>query len=177
VLETGAADVTDPPFARGKGLVPTSTLDALIEHLEDVRRWCRRRSRDVHLADDVAQETALIALTRLSTLRDPDRVRGWLFRVAQRRMADEVRRRRALLPLTHEPPAPLPYQPVDRSRATAVRRALRTLPLFLRRPMRMHYLKGQPIREIAATLDTTINGIKARLYRARRLLRDEATLR
>ena len=157
--------------------MPTSTLDALIEHLEDLRRWCRRRSRDVHLADDVAQETALIALTRLSTLRDPDRVRGWLFRVAQRRMADEVRRRRALLPLTHEPPAPPPYQPADRSRAAAVRRALRTLPLFLRRPMRMHYLKGQPIREIAATLDTTVNGIKARLYRARRLLREEATLR
>ena len=49
---------------------------------------------------------------------------------------------------------------------------LRKLPLFLRRPMRMHHLKGQPIGEIAKTLDTTVNGIKARLYRGRRMLRE-----
>ena len=157
--------------------MPASTLDSLIAHLEDLRRWCRRRSRDSHLAEDVAQETVLIALTRLATLRDPNRVRGWLFRVAQRRMADEMRRRRVELPLTCEPAAPAPTPPPDRSRAVAVRQALRRLPPFLRRPVRMHYLKGQPIREIALELETTVNGVKARLYRARRMLREEATLR
>jgi len=152
--------------------MPTSKLDSLIDHLDDLRRWCRRRSRDSHLADDVAQETALIALTHLDTLRDPDRVRGWLYRVAQRRMADEIRRRRAERPLTYEPLAPPPKPARDRGRAAEVRRSLRKLPLFLRRPMRMHYLKGQPIGEIAKTLDTTVNGVKARLYRGRRMLRE-----
>ena len=153
-----------------------STLDSLIEHLEELRRWCRRRSRDSHLADDVAQETVLIALTNIHSLRDPDRLRAWLFRVAQRRMADAVRRRPVVLPLTCDPPAPPPSSAADRNRAAAVVRALRRLPLFLRRPMRMHYLNGRPIREIARQLDTTVNGVKARLYRARRLLREEATL-
>lgn len=154
--------------------MPTSTLDALIEHLEDLRRWCRRRSKDSHLAEDVAQETVLIALTHLASLRDPDRLRGWLFRVAQRRLADAVRRRRVELPLTYDPPAPPPSNGADRRQLAAVVRALRRLPLFLRRPVRMHYLKGRPIREIARELDTTVNGVKARLYRARRLLRKEA---
>ena len=71
----------------------------LLVHFEDVRAWCRQRCADPHLADDVAQETALTALEHLADIRDPARIRGWLFRVAQRRLADETRRRRGELPL------------------------------------------------------------------------------
>lgn len=150
-----------------------SPHDNLLKHLEDLRAWCRRRNRDVHLADDAVQEAALAALIHFSTLHNPERIRGWLFRVAQRRMADEVRRRRLETPLLTEPQAPCTNGESDRRRALRVRRALRKLPRFLRRPVRMHYLKGQPLRDVAASLDTTVNGIKARLYRARRMLREE----
>ncbi|MHC4548411.1 MAG: RNA polymerase sigma factor [Planctomycetota bacterium] len=151
--------------------------EALVEHLDDVRAWCLLRSGDPHLAEDVAQETALTALRRLQTLRDPGRLRGWLFRIAQRRLADAARARRSEVPLIAEPPAPPAAGPPfpDRRKVRRVRRALRRLPHFLRQPVYLHYLQGRPLREVAHRLDTTINGIKARLYRARRLLRREAT--
>jgi len=156
-------------------LSPQVEPDALLEHFDDLRKWCRRRCVDPHLADDVAQETALTALRHLERLRDPTRIRGWLFRIAQRRLAD-AHRHRGELPLTIDPPAAEPPGALfDRGKVTRVRRALRRLPLFLRRPVRLHYLHGQPLREVAMALGTTVNGVKARLYRARRLLREEAS--
>ena len=77
-----------------------TTAHAVVEHLEDVRAWCLIRSGDPHLAEDIMQETALAALRQLPTLRDPDRLRGWLFRIAQRRLADAARTRPVEVPLT-----------------------------------------------------------------------------
>ncbi|MHC4973762.1 MAG: RNA polymerase sigma factor [Planctomycetota bacterium] len=155
-----------------------TTAHAVVEHLEDVRAWCLIRSGDPHLAEDIMQETALAALRQLPTLRDPERLRGWLFRIAQRRLADAARTRPVEVPLTVEPPAPAADGPpcTDAQKLRLARRAMRRLPLFLRKPVRLHYLQGRPLREVAHRLDTTVNGVKARLYRARRLMR-EATRR
>jgi len=160
--------------------MPTSARDAnaneMVEHLDDVRAWCLIRSGDPHLAEDVMQETALAALRQLPTLRDPGRLRGWLFRIAQRRLADAARTRPVEVPLTVEPQAPAAEGPprMDARKLRLARRAVRRLPLFLRKPVRLHYLQGRPLREVAHRLDTTVNGVKARLYRARRLMREEA---
>jgi DNA-directed RNA polymerase specialized sigma24 family protein len=80
------------------------------------------------------------------------------------------------VPLTVEPQAPVAESPprTDPRKLRLARRAVRRLPLFLRKPVRLHYLQGRPLREVAHRLDTTVNGVKARLYRARRLMREEA---
>ncbi|MFQ5844476.1 MAG: RNA polymerase sigma factor [Planctomycetota bacterium] len=149
----------------------------ILDHLDDLARWCRRQCGDSHLAEDVAQEAALAALVGIHTVRDRRHLRGWLFRVAQRRFADAYRGWRGDLPLTREPPAPDPDDrrspELERRIRRRVRRLLRRLPLRLRRPMRMHYLEGHPLRVVASRLGTTVNAIKSRLYRARQLLRVE----
>jgi RNA polymerase sigma-70 factor (ECF subfamily) len=156
-------------------LRPAPSPTEVLDHLDDLARWCRRQSRDSHLAEDIVQETALAALLRIHTVRDRRHLRGWLFRVAQRRFADAHRSCRGELPLTKEPYAPDPDDSgnpdLERHARLRVRRLLRRLPLTLRRPMRMHYLEGHPLREVAGRLGTTVNGIKSRLYRARRILR------
>jgi RNA polymerase sigma-70 factor (ECF subfamily) len=151
--------------------------EALLRYLKELRRWCLRRSGDPHFADDVMQETALDALRRLGRIRDPERMRGYLFRIMQRRMADATRARPLELPLTIDPVAPLPRGTPDPHTLRLIERALKRLPACLRRPVRLHYLEGQPIRDVAASLQTTVNGVKARLYRARRILRAAARRR
>jgi RNA polymerase sigma-70 factor (ECF subfamily) len=149
--------------------------EALLRNLAELRRWCVRRSGDPHFADDVMQETALDALRRLGRIRDPERMRGYLFRIMQRRMADATRARRPLeLPLTIDPVAPLPRSAPDPCTLRQIERALRRLPACLRQPVKLHYLQGRPLREVAESLHTTVNGVKARLYRARRILRKAA---
>ena len=156
---------------------PLAPVDTLAECLTELRRWCLRKSSDPHLVDDVIQETALAALQQLGQLRDPGNMRGWLFRIMQRRLAEASRARPTELPLTIDPVAPVPRSPPSAQTRRAIERALRRLPLCLRKPVRLHYLRGWPLKEVAASLDTTVNGVKARLYRARRLLRERTKQR
>jgi len=145
----------------------------LLDHLEDVRAWCLQRSGDPHLAEDVTQETALTALLHWEDLREPGRLRGWLFRIARSRLSDASRRPREL-PLTMEPTAPAyRTEASELGRVKQLNRALRRLPTFLRKPVRLHYLHGHSLREVARSLCTTVNGVKSRLYRARQALKED----
>jgi RNA polymerase sigma-70 factor (ECF subfamily) len=168
---------SDPPTAVD-GEPDPCPREALVPHLPDLERWCRRRTGDPEVAADVTQEVALIALLKLPRLRDPLRIRPWLFRIAQRKLVDELRRRSAVLPLTIDIAAPEPPPSLEElrncPRRRQVREAVRRLPLFLRRPVRLHYYQGRSLREVARRLETSVNGIKSRLYRARHILRREA---
>lgn len=118
----------------------------------------------------------LTALSRLPELRDPDRLGGWLFRIAERRLIDAHRRPLSPeLPLVVEPVVPERI-PFERRRHEGVYSAVRQLPRSLRRAVRLHYLQGMPLPDVAVTLGTTVGGVKSRLYRARRLIREERSL-
>lgn len=54
-------------------------------HQQAVRSFLRRVSGHEADADDLAQETFLAAWSSLRTLKEPDRVRSWLFGIAWRR--------------------------------------------------------------------------------------------
>jgi RNA polymerase sigma-70 factor (ECF subfamily) len=56
--------------------------------------FIRFRVGDGHLAEDLTATVFERALTKLATVRDPDRVRAWLFTVARNVVTDERRRRR-----------------------------------------------------------------------------------
>jgi len=148
----------------------------LIEHIPQIRRWLRRRTRDSHLIDDIIQETMVQALIRLPELRDSEKLGGWLHRIAERRWIDAHRRPLSPeLPLVVDPAVPEPVR-MERHRHAGVYAAVRELPRSLRRAVRLHYLHGIPVPEVAIMLDTTVGGVKSRLYRARRLMRGESAV-
>jgi len=155
--------------------------ELVLPHLTGLYRWCLKECRDPHLAADVVQETALQALRRLPTLRNPCSAGPFLFRIAQRKLVDHYRRRRGELPLRDDIVADdAAGSASDRAarrscESAAVQRlhtAIGELPSHLRRPVRMHYLQGQPLREVARHLHTSVGNVKTRLYRARVKLRE-----
>jgi len=165
----------------GFGERPAPPEDSILDHLDDIRRWCQRQCGDAHLADDVAQEVALAALLKRQQLRDPGCLRPWLFRVAQRRLVDALRRRADLRPLSAELPARAVRPPDEgnegkEKRQARLRRAVRRLPASLRHPVRLYYFQGRSLRDVAESLETTVSGIKARLHRAREMLRKRRRL-
>jgi len=133
-----------------------------------------KRTANLHEAEDLVQDTLLHALAHLDEVRDPERLSGWLFRIAERRFIDLLRRDRGPeLPLLIEPIAPMAdKEQKDVQRHAALQRAVRGLPRSLRLPVRLHYIQGRPLQEVADALGTTISGVKTRLYRARHHLRE-----
>lgn len=49
---------------------------------------------NVHSAEDVVQETLLLAFRRLETLRDGEKFGAWLMQIARRKVVDSVRSRK-----------------------------------------------------------------------------------
>jgi len=147
----------------------------LLAHLDELKRWARMHTGDPHRAEDLVQETLVQALGRLGEVRDAEKLGGWLHRIAERRLIDSYRRPRATeVPLLAEPSLPAPDDGggCDGPSVESLRTAVRRLPPTLRRAVRLHYLEGRPVADVARALGTTVSGVKSRLYRARRRIRE-----
>lgn len=148
--------------------------DELFEHAEFLKNLARRLLRDEHLAEDVAQETLVAALTH------PPRERGalqaWLARTARNLALN--RRTAAARRERHEQAASRP-EPVDAEGQALERlelqRTVFTQVLALdeakRAALFLRYHEGLEPAEIAARLGVPVKTVKTRLARGLEELR------
>src|SRR5438128_6214072 len=68
--------------------------DAFVRYSADVYRFLLRRTRSHSDAEELTQQVFADAASALSQADPPRSMRGWLYTVAQRRLVDELRRRR-----------------------------------------------------------------------------------
>jgi RNA polymerase sigma-70 factor (ECF subfamily) len=143
-------------------------------------------------ADDVVQETLLIAWRRFDSLRSPSRFDAWLDGICYHLCQHYARRARAIAvrqvqlagPTADDvqgntapegltdPQAFDPAEELDRQDLeTLLDRALGYLADNTREALELCYLAEVPQREAAARLSMTVSALEARLHRARRELR------
>jgi RNA polymerase sigma-70 factor (ECF subfamily) len=118
-------------------------------------------SGDRELASDAVAEAFAQALGRGDSLRDP---LAWIWRVAFRVAAGELKRRRRLdnrLPEVRDS---------GELRANELVSLLRRLPEKQRAAIVLHYYADRPVRDVAAALGVTPATARVHLHRARRRL-------
>jgi RNA polymerase sigma-70 factor (ECF subfamily) len=150
-------------------------------HVIDLTRLCRRVAGTA-LADDCVQDTLLLALLRLPSLREVGLFEYWLRGIAIR----VCRRTRARL----APHAPLPSEDerlgtwllgpglapsldetlVGADLVRSVRSAVADLPTGQRRAVELFYLGGLSYEEAAGALGIPVGALKTRLHKARAVL-------
>lgn len=123
-------------------------------------------------AEDVAQEALVRALERIGSLRDRERFRAWLVRIAwraalDRRRADARRFRRDLAALSVDPPLGAEEVAVSGERRARVWRAIDALPEKLRLVTVLAAIEGHDTREVAALVGIAEGTVKSRLHAAR----------
>jgi RNA polymerase sigma factor (sigma-70 family) len=118
-------------------------------------------SREV--ADDAVAEAFAQALRRGRALRDPA---AWVWRVAFRVAAGELKERGRVDAFTDEPAAGLPDRFLDLWRAIAV------LPPKQRASVVLADYAGWSHREIAKALGSSVSAVGVHVHRARKRLRD-----
>ena len=129
--------------------------------------------RDFDAAGDALQVTLLRLWRDLPSLRDPELVEGWAYRVLVRACNDQLRKDRRRAPALRLLPAPEPEP--DASVMVADRelleRAFRTLSTEQRAAVVLHYYRGLPLDEIAGILRVPPGTVRSRLHYAKRALR------
>jgi RNA polymerase sigma-70 factor (ECF subfamily) len=66
--------------------------DAYTEHAPGLRSFLRRRLRSADLAEDLTQDTFVRAMNAEGSLRDPGRIRPYLYQIAHRLLLNHLRR-------------------------------------------------------------------------------------
>lgn len=151
-----------------------AVLSKLLAHREEFHRFLERRLGDTAAADEVLQEAFVKSLDRLCTLRDPDAVIGWFYRVLRNAVNDrfrawEVERRRAAgLVETEALPAPEP-EPEGRPCA-CLHGAVDQLKPEYAWIVRAVDLEGQTVKDFAAANGISASNAGVRAFRARAAL-------
>jgi RNA polymerase sigma-70 factor (ECF subfamily) len=135
-------------------------------------RYCRDRAR----AEEMAQEALVRAWRGLANWRRESSFSTWLFALAANVFRSELKRFPAVnLPMEQiaEPSAPAAQHSAmeDRARQEAVRRAVLALPVRYREPVILYYFHEMDVGLAAQTMGLPEGTLKARLSRARALLR------
>lgn len=128
---------------------------------------------DYHAAQDVVQETGLIAWRNLEHLFPEADFSTWMRAIARRQALESRRKLKRFSTLADETIEKVYQDPAPASVTTEKRLltdCLRALDDRTGGIVTDHYFKGSPLAEIAARLGVSLPAVKQQLYRARKSL-------
>jgi RNA polymerase sigma factor (sigma-70 family) len=139
-----------------------------------LRRHVLRVSGYDSAADDLVQEIWLGVVKGIARLRDPARLRSWLFGIAHRVLVDRLRTSysAAIDADVDVDSIAGDARTLDREAvAQEVERGLSRVALLEREVLDLFYLQELSLADVAAALDVPVGTVKSRLFRAREALR------
>ena len=158
-----------------------AAFDDLIDRWnEPLWRYVRRLAGDDSAAGDILQDTWLRVLRGIPRLRDPARLRPWLFGIARRSAMDQLRDQYVRAAAAGVDVADLPAgdpPAATEEELAAMHEQLARLPLVEREVLTLFYLQELSLDDVSDVLAVPVGTVKSRLFRARRLLRRELTLK
>lgn len=142
-----------------------------------LRPYVARRVPSAAEVDDIVQEVLVRIHRGLATLQDEERFGGWVYRIAERAVADAARARaRAPIPSGAEPPEMDSIAPDDAAElqsglGACVALFVARLPSPYRQAITLTELQGLTQKEAAEMLGMSVSGMKSRVQRGREKIR------
>ena len=146
------------------------------EHHEDMRRVCTFMTRDAALADDATQAAWAIAWRKLDTVRQPERLRPWLLRVAfieAKHILRRQRRRAEIESVTDASARAGGTDPATEVEIYDLRVAMGRLEPDERALLALRYGAGLNATELSTVLGLSPSGVRTRLERLIKRMREE----
>ncbi len=167
-----------------------TAFSTLVEkYQKSVHALAWRKIGDFHIAEEITQDTFLLAYQRLASLKNPGQFAGWLYVIADRRCKAWFRKKKlsiqsldATSEETLEKVAYSDYVCEQREdvavehRRKIVQKLMEKLPESERTVMVLHYLGEMSCEEISKFLGVSPNTVKSRLKRGRERLQNEESI-
>ena len=129
-------------------------------------------------AEDVAQDSLLLAFKALPTIEDPRKFAAWLSAITRHRAlrfskseTAHMSKRVALDEVLLEKIEALAKPLRDRERDEEMIKALESLPADYAMPLRLRFLDDMPLNRIAAFMGVPLSTVKWRIHQGKKLLR------
>jgi len=151
----------------------------LVRRYKDpIYRYAERMTGRPDDAADVVQQAFIKGYRSLDSCRNPERVGGWLFRIAVNLCKDQLKgRAKREVPLESTEPLratrDLPEEGAERAEIREeIYRALESLSDEQREAFVLKHVEGWSYEEMAEQLDVSVPALKMRVHRAREQLQD-----
>ena len=146
------------------------------EHASGLYRFAYSLAGNPADASDLVQQTFLTWAEKGGALREPGKVKSWLFTTLYREFL-RTRRRARIVPMEPMTDSPVDYPdaPVDlaaRLDAQILVEKLQELDPVYRAPITLFYLEDLSYKEIASLLEVPIGTVLSRLSRAKQQLKE-----
>ena len=129
-------------------------------------------------AEDVAQDSLLLAFKALPTIEEPNKFAAWLSAITRHRAlrfskseTTHMSKRVALDEALLEKIEALAKPVADKERDQSMMKALDSLPADYAMPLRLHFLDDMPLARIAAFMGLPLSTVKWRIHQGKKLLR------
>jgi RNA polymerase sigma-70 factor (ECF subfamily) len=129
-------------------------------------------------AEDVAQESLLLAFKALPTIEEPRKFAAWLSAITRNRAlrfskteTAKLRRRVPLDEALLENIEALAKPIAERERDEAMLKAIDSLPADYAMPLKLRFLDEMPLDRIAAFMGVPLSTVKWRVHQGKKLLR------
>ena len=145
--------------------------DYLVAHQENFYRLAFSYVKNRDAALDVVQESIVKALAKADTVRRPEYIKTWFYRILLNESMNHYRRTRRLVPLEGAAPVAAgprggPAGPVE------LHDAMERLEPREQAIIRLRFFEDMKLEEIARVTATNLNTVKSRLYKSLRKLRE-----
>lgn len=138
----------------------------------DLYRYARWLCRDRHMAEDLVQEAFVRAWKSWAELRDPARVKAWLFTILRNECARGFARKQVETASGETDESELPPVPSFEA-GLEIAQMVDMLPEAYREPLLLQVLGGYSCAEIAEIIGTSEGAVMTRLTRARQAFRQQ----
>jgi len=136
-----------------------------------------RITNDVHLSEDIFQESFITSIQKLASLSDTSNYQGWLRRIVINKSLSQIRRKRDF----HEVDSNISVEQSEDEKwylhipLDAIKKAIQALPARSRTVFSLYAIEGYKHREIANLLDISEATSKTQYRYAKHLLKTKLT--
>lgn len=154
-----------------KSCLKEQIAEYVIEYKEKHYRLAYSYVKNVDDALDIVQESICKAISSMDSLKNPEYIKTWFYRILVNTSLDFLRRKGKVDIVEEEILISLDTGAVDEYENFDLQRAMNNLPDNFRTLIILRYFEDLKIEEIAEILNENTNTVKTRLYKSLEMLR------
>lgn len=155
----------------GKSSLEKQFSDYVIKHKENHYRLAYSYVHNADDALDIVQESIYKAISSLDSLKKPDHIKTWFYRILVNTSIDLIRKQKKAVIVDEEILSSYDSGVVDNYQDIDLQRALNSLPDNYRNAIVLRYFEDLKIEEVAKILNENVSTVKTHLYKSFEILR------